>query len=185
MFPFCDSWYIDIYIILFFFICLLIFWSFSWSFIFWCTIILILFFLYLFIVDNITFITIYSSWSTLAMFKQLSVRTKNKKEKVEGLFRSINRSTDEILLAATQKDVDDYFEKEKGFLLEYHTGIKDTTLKADKMTQAHKSKGPKTLSLGFSLTFFFIVIILFCIYTHTDINMYAFQFSKIITIVGF
>ncbi|XP_063587314.1 sorting nexin-6-like isoform X1 [Penaeus indicus] len=69
----------------------------------------------------------------------LSVRTKNKKEKVEGLFRSINKSTDEILLAATQKDVDDYFEKEKGFLLEYHAAIKDSTLKADKMTQAHKT----------------------------------------------
>ncbi|XP_042874214.1 sorting nexin-6-like isoform X3 [Penaeus japonicus] len=71
--------------------------------------------------------------------QDLSVRTKNKKEKVEGLFRSINRSTDEILLAATQKDVDDYFEKEKGFLLEYHAAIKDSTLKADKMTQAHKT----------------------------------------------
>lgn len=71
---------------------------------------------------------------------QLSVRTKNKKEKVEGLFKSFNKSTDEILLAATQKDVDDYFEREKTFLLEYHTAIKDTTLKADKMTQSHKSK---------------------------------------------
>lgn len=82
----------------------------------------------------------------------LSVRTKNKKEKVEGLFRSINKSTDEILLAATQKDVDDYFEKEKGFLLEYHAAIKDSTLKADKMTQAHKSVADSYIKLSTGLS---------------------------------
>lgn len=74
------------------------------------------------------------------VFLQLSVRTKNKKEKVEGLFKSFNKSTDVIVLSATQKDVDDYFEREKIFILQYHIVIKDTTLKADKMTQAHKSK---------------------------------------------
>ena len=44
-----------------------------------------------------------------------------------------------MLLSATQKDVDDYFEREKQFLLGYHTIIKDSTAKSDKMTVAHKS----------------------------------------------
>ena len=40
------------------------------------------------------------------------------------------------------QDVDDYFENEKGFLLEYHAKIKDATQKADKMTKVHKSETP-------------------------------------------
>ncbi|KAK8388732.1 hypothetical protein O3P69_020616 [Scylla paramamosain] len=84
--------------------------------------------------------------------QDLSVRTKNKKEKVEGLFKSFNKSTDEILLAATQKDVDDYFEREKTFLLEYHMAIKDATTKADKMTQAHKSVADSYIQLSSGLS---------------------------------
>ena len=40
------------------------------------------------------------------------------------------------------QDVDEYFENEKGFLLEYHAKIKDATQKADKMTKVHKSETP-------------------------------------------
>ncbi|XP_018018067.1 sorting nexin-6, partial [Hyalella azteca] len=69
----------------------------------------------------------------------LSVRSKNKKERMEGLFKTFNKSTDELLLSATQKDVDDTFEKEKNFLLEYHTAIKDAANKADRMAKAHKN----------------------------------------------
>jgi sorting nexin-5/6/32 len=58
---------------------------------------------------------------------------------MEGLFKTFNKSTDELLLSATQKDVDDTFEKEKNFLLEYHTAIKDAANKADRMARAHKS----------------------------------------------
>ena len=68
------------------------------------------------------------------------MRTKNKKERMEGLFKTFNKSTDELLLSATQKDVDDHFEKEKSFLLDYHTAIKDAANKADKMAKSHKSK---------------------------------------------
>ncbi|KAA0194571.1 hypothetical protein HAZT_HAZT001575, partial [Hyalella azteca] len=66
------------------------------------------------------------------------MRSKNKKERMEGLFKTFNKSTDELLLSATQKDVDDTFEKEKNFLLEYHTAIKDAANKADRMAKAHK-----------------------------------------------
>ena len=59
---------------------------------------------------------------------------------MEGLFKNLNKSTDELLLSATQKDVDEAFDKEKTFLLEYHTAIKDAAGKADRMAKAHKCK---------------------------------------------
>jgi hypothetical protein len=68
----------------------------------------------------------------------LSVRGKNKKEKLETFLRSFSKTTDEILLGSTQKDVDEFFDKEKNFLLDYHSLLKDATLRADKMTKAHK-----------------------------------------------
>lgn len=70
--------------------------------------------------------------------KDLCAKGKNKKEKLGGFFRIITKSADEVLLSG-QKDVDDFFEKEKGFLIEYHTRIKDATGKSDKMTKAHKN----------------------------------------------
>lgn len=68
----------------------------------------------------------------------MSVRGKNKKEKLETFLRSFSKTTDEILLGSTQKDVDEFFDKEKNFLLDYHSLLKDATLRADKMTKAHK-----------------------------------------------
>lgn len=72
------------------------------------------------------------------VYLQLSVRGKNKKEKLETFLRSFSKTTDEILLGSTQKDVDEFFDKEKNFLLDYHSLLKDATLRADKMTKAHK-----------------------------------------------
>ena len=70
---------------------------------------------------------------------QLSVRGKNKKEKISGFFKTVTQSADEVLLS-NQKDVDEFFEQQRTFLMEYHTRVKDGTLKADKMTKAHKSE---------------------------------------------
>ena len=67
------------------------------------------------------------------------MRGKNKKEKLGGFFSRITKSVDESLLSG-QKDVDDFFEAEKVFLIEYHAKIKDATTKADKMTRVHKSE---------------------------------------------
>nr|CAG4638430.1 EOG090X05NC [Cyclestheria hislopi] len=68
----------------------------------------------------------------------LSVRGKNKKEKMETFLRSFSKTTDEIFFLPNQKDVDEFFDKEKAFLVEYHSLLKDATSKADKMTKAHK-----------------------------------------------
>lgn len=70
---------------------------------------------------------------------QLSVRGKNKKEKIGSLFRSLTKSADEVLLSG-QKDVDDFFEHEKNYLIEYHNHIREATAKSDRMTRYHKGK---------------------------------------------
>lgn len=66
-----------------------------------------------------------------------------------------------MLLSATQKDVDDYFQKEKVFLLEYHAAIKDTTIKADKMTRAHKSKSNNEVNVSQCTNYIFIFIFIY------------------------
>ncbi|XP_071162055.1 sorting nexin-6-like isoform X2 [Mytilus edulis] len=70
--------------------------------------------------------------------QDLSVRGKNKKEKLGGFFKILTKTADEVLLSG-QKDVDEFFEQQKVFLIEYHTKIKDGTGKSDKMTRCHKN----------------------------------------------
>lgn len=69
---------------------------------------------------------------------ELSVRGKNKKEILSGFFKNITKSADEALILSGQKDGDEFFERERAFISEYHTRIKDATSKADKMTRTHK-----------------------------------------------
>ena len=45
-----------------------------------------------------------------------------------------------IYVTNTLQDVDEFFEHQKTFLVEYHTRIKGGTEKADRMTKTHKSK---------------------------------------------
>lgn len=68
---------------------------------------------------------------------QLSVRGKNKKERLGSIFKSVTQSADELLLSS-QKDVDEFFEQQRTFLMEYHTRIKEATTRGDRMTRNHK-----------------------------------------------
>ncbi|KAF5909675.1 sorting nexin-6, partial [Clarias magur] len=70
--------------------------------------------------------------------QDLSVRGKNKKEKLEDFFKNVVKSADGVLVAGV-KDVDDFFEHEKTFLLEYHNRVKDASMKSDRMIRSHKS----------------------------------------------
>uniref|UniRef100_A0A673AWA2 Sorting nexin 6 n=1 Tax=Sphaeramia orbicularis TaxID=375764 RepID=A0A673AWA2_9TELE len=63
---------------------------------------------------------------------------KNKKEKLEDFFKNVVKSADGVLVAGV-KDVDDFFEHEKTFLLEYHNRVKDASAKSDRMIRSHKS----------------------------------------------
>ncbi|KAI0220429.1 Sorting nexin-6 [Lamellibrachia satsuma] len=83
--------------------------------------------------------------------QDLSVRGKNKKEKLTGFFRTMTQTADEVLLT-NQKDTDDFFEHQKAFLVEYHTRIKDATARSDRMTKSHKNVADSyiNISLGMS-----------------------------------
>jgi sorting nexin-5/6/32 len=83
--------------------------------------------------------------------QDLSVRGKNKKEKIEELFKNINRSADELLLSSTQKDIDEFFEHEKTFLVAYHNHIKDCTGKSDRMTKSHKNVADSYIKISAEL----------------------------------
>lgn len=80
--------------------------------------------------------------------KELAVRGKNKKERLAGLLSSFQKTGDELLLSNTQKDVDNFFETEKTFLVSYHGHLKDATLKADRMTSTHKSLADNYIKLS-------------------------------------
>ncbi|CEF68865.1 Sorting nexin 6 [Strongyloides ratti] len=68
----------------------------------------------------------------------LSVRNKNKKEMVGSFLKKMTQSADEILLSG-QKDVDDFFEQEKNFLVEYYTHIKEAVNKSDRVAYYRKN----------------------------------------------
>ncbi|KAM5163801.1 sorting nexin-5 [Mantella aurantiaca] len=70
--------------------------------------------------------------------QDLSVRRKNTKEMFGGFFRSVVKSADEVLLSGV-KEVDEFFDQEKVFFVNYYNRIKDSSSKADKMTRSHKN----------------------------------------------
>lgn len=95
------------------------------------------------------------------------MRRKNAKEMFGGFFKNMVKSADEVLISGIKvsrslsfsqslsndtkltvtsclrvfstQEVDEFFEQEKTFLLDYYSKIKDSTAKAEKMTRAHKS----------------------------------------------
>jgi sorting nexin-5/6/32 len=56
--------------------------------------------------------------------QELNVRGKNKKEKLVDIFSSFQKTSDELLLSSTQKDIDEFFEAEKNFLVTYNQQLK-------------------------------------------------------------
>ncbi|VTJ74668.1 Hypothetical predicted protein [Marmota monax] len=80
----------------------------------------------------------------------LSVRGKNKKEKLEDFFKNMVKSADGVIVSGV-KDVDDFFEHERTFLLEYHNRVKDASAKSDRMTRSHKSAADDYNRIGSSL----------------------------------
>lgn len=84
--------------------------------------------------------------------QDLSVRGKNKKEKITGMLANISKSADDMVLSSTQKDIDEFFEKERTFLSEYYTHIRDATQKADRMTRAHKNVADSYIKISAALS---------------------------------
>ncbi|XP_054719334.1 sorting nexin-6-like [Uloborus diversus] len=83
--------------------------------------------------------------------QDLNVRGKNKKEILADLFSNIGKTADDLLLSSTQKDVDEFFEHERTFLIDYYNHIKNATYRSDKMTQSHKSVADTYIKISSSL----------------------------------
>jgi len=82
--------------------------------------------------------------------EDLNVRGKNKKEIVGGFFTKVTKSADELLLSG-QKDIDEQFEQDKLFLVEYHKKISASTDLADKMTKTTKAMANSFINISFNL----------------------------------
>ena len=59
------------------------------------------------------------------------------------------KSADGVIVSGV-KDVDDFFEHEWTFLLEYYNRVKDASAKSDKMTRSHKSAADDYNRIGSS-----------------------------------
>uniref|UniRef100_A0A8C6MHF7 Sorting nexin 6 n=1 Tax=Nothobranchius furzeri TaxID=105023 RepID=A0A8C6MHF7_NOTFU len=86
--------------------------------------------------------------------QDLSVRGKNKKEKLEDFFKNVVKSADGVLVAGV-KDVDDFFEHEKTFLLEYHNRVKDASLFPWQRSESFDIGCERSDTLPFNLFFIF------------------------------
>jgi len=82
---------------------------------------------------------------------ELNVRGKNKKEKLVGMFSTFQKTGDELLLSNTQKDVDEFFEQEKTFLVDYNQQLKEASVKADKSISARKDLADNHIKLSASV----------------------------------
>merc|ERR1719153_581170 len=90
--------------------------------------------------------------------KELAVRGKNKKERFQGFMASFQKSGDELLLSNTLKDVDEFFDAERTFLLEYHGHLKEATYRYDRMTTTHKLLADNYIKLSSALVDDFLII---------------------------
>lgn len=52
---------------------------------------------------------------------------------------------------ATQKDVDEFFDAERTFLMDYHAHLKDATAKSDRMIKAHKNVSDSYIKISSEL----------------------------------
>ncbi|VVC29763.1 Hypothetical protein CINCED_3A002373 [Cinara cedri] len=103
--------------------------------------------------------------------QDLSVRTKNKKELFEEIMKTLSKTTDEYLLSATVRDVNDFFEQEKNFLIDYYGHLKDATIKSDKMVNKHKDVSDSYIKISSCL-------IQLSTFDHRELDWFLNRFSE-------
>lgn len=84
--------------------------------------------------------------------QDLCVRSKNKMERLGGIFNSVSLTTDEYLLSPKMKDISEFFENEKTFLMAYSNQLKDAVARADKMTRKHKEVADSFINISTGLS---------------------------------
>ncbi|KRZ38525.1 Sorting nexin-6 [Trichinella pseudospiralis] len=80
----------------------------------------------------------------------LNIRGKNKKEKLESIWKRFSTSADEVLLS-NQKDSEPFFEHEKNYLVEYYGHVREATSRSDKMTKHLKNMSDVMMKICSSL----------------------------------
>lgn len=79
--------------------------------------------------------------------QDLSVRTKNAKEKAAGFFKSVTKSADESIILSNQREDDPYFRDEKSYLTRYYNAIQDAHQTADAVCRNRRLVGESVLRL--------------------------------------
>jgi sorting nexin-5/6/32 len=70
--------------------------------------------------------------------QDLCAKPRKKIDLFGGLVRNLSKTTDELYLGATVRDVNDFFENELQFLTEYHAHLKEGASRSEKMAKKHK-----------------------------------------------
>lgn len=86
--------------------------------------------------------------------QDLCARPKGKLQQLGSMVKSIGSTTDQYYLNATVRDVNDFFEQQMNSLTEYHSQLKDATVRTDKMTEKHKGLIWKNWFLGAIMRFY-------------------------------
>ncbi|GLV31610.1 Sorting nexin 6 [Carabus blaptoides fortunei] len=83
--------------------------------------------------------------------QDLCARPRGRFEQLGGLVRSLGSTTDQYYLGATVRDVNDFFEQQMNSLNEYHSHLKEATMRTDKMTDKHKEVADSYIKISSGL----------------------------------
>lgn len=70
--------------------------------------------------------------------QDLCAKPRKKMDLFGGLVRNLSKTTDELYLGVTVRDVNDFFENELQFLTDYNAHLKEAATRTEKMTKKHK-----------------------------------------------
>lgn len=83
--------------------------------------------------------------------QDLCAKPRKKLDLLGGLVRSLGKTTDEIYLGATVRDVNDFFENEYTYLTELNAHLKEAAIRTERMTKKHKEVADTHIKISSNL----------------------------------
>lgn len=83
--------------------------------------------------------------------QDLCAKPRKKMDFFGGFVKSLGKTTDEIYLGATVRDVNDFFENELQFLTEYNSHLKEAAIRTERMTKKHKEVAGSQIKISSNL----------------------------------
>lgn len=83
--------------------------------------------------------------------QDLCAKPRKKIDLFGGLVRSLGKTTDEIYLGATVRDVNDFFESEYTYLTELNAHLKEAATRTERMTKKHKEVADTHIKISSNL----------------------------------